>query len=797
MKALPPLIALALFALSAAGAAAQEEQPVSSYFVDATGRARIQVASSPEDYYVLMLRETLPDGPEQAVGMALGGAGTTTLTEGLAAFPKEHYRVLRYPLASPGDQDGDGIDDVTEFKALGQMAPFNASAEVNPKDGTVAIPDRATFEDLSYQGTEVLIDTHLKDLEFVKFYILDANTPKPKVYYMNSVTHRSHGSFARAVGLPGGGGGRPGSQPGHMRGEIVYHPHVPNRSGGMGIYRFEFEPNDRYPFAEVKLGYEVLARSIGILENNWYYYPMPQAALPRYQQEKALYDASRVQVILDKDIFADTRYIALNPAEGYGMLTVMEDPNARPNPRDVVIYAALPNEMPRVAGIITTVPQTPLSHVNLRAIQDGLPNAYIAGALEDEAVKALIGKHVYYRVAADGYQLREASLAEVEAFHAARRPAEPQVPERDLSVQAIADLDTIGFADWRRFGVKAANVATMRLFGFPEGTVPDGYAVPFHFYDAFMSHNGFYDEVRALLTDPEFLGSYDVQEARLKDLRKRIENGEMPDWMLQALAAMQASFGAEQPIRCRSSTNNEDLPGFSGAGLYDSYTHHPDEGHIAKSIKQVYASTWTFRAFDERQYYRVDHFSTAMGVLVHANYENEAANGVGVTRDPIYRSTGTYYLNSQVGENLVTNPDALSVPEEILLGAAPGSGYTIVRPSNQVSAGQQVLSARHLESMRRYLGVILAEFKTLYGETDNPDFAMEVEYKVTAEDVLEFKQARPWVNDSAALEPGATPTAAPGQPTARPTTRPTALPSATPTAGGRRYRLLLPKLGRS
>ena len=94
--------------------------------------------------------------------------------------------------------------------------------------------------------------------------------------------------------------------------------------------------------------------------------------------------------------------------------------------------------------------------------------------------------------------------------------------------------------------------------------------------------------------------------------------------------------------------SNEDLPGFSGAGLYDSYTHHPDEGHIAKSIKQVYASTWTFRAFDERQYYRVDHFQTAMGVLVHANYEGEAANGVGVTTDPIYLTKGTYYLLSLI-----------------------------------------------------------------------------------------------------------------------------------------------------
>ena len=64
----------------------------------------------------------------------------------------------------------------------------------------------------------------------------------------------------------------------------------------------------------------------------------------------------------------------------------------RPNPRDIVIYEALPNEMPRVAGIITTVPQTPLSHVNLRAIQDRVPNAYIEGALQDPIIAGLVGR---------------------------------------------------------------------------------------------------------------------------------------------------------------------------------------------------------------------------------------------------------------------------------------------------------------------------------------------------------------------------------------------------------------------
>lgn len=751
------VLALALLALLPFRASAQaQDVPIAAFTVDVTGRVRVEVASSADSYYVLYYRQDLPAGPEAAVSMALGRDGTTTLTEQLAARPQAHYRVARVPRATPGDIDRDGLDDVTELLDSGRLSPFNPAAAIAPSDGTVSIPDRATFEALSYQGPEVLIDKHLADLEFVKFYLLDMQTENPRVYFMNTVTHRAHGSFARVIGIRQGGGGRgQGDPPGAMRGEIVYHPHVVGPNGGLGVYRFEFEPNDSYAFADVQKAYELFARNMPVLRNDWAYYPMPNAALPRYQREKALFDASRVAIILDADILGKVGYVPLNIAQGYGRLRVM-DLNERPHPRDIVLYEALPNELSRVGGIITTVPQTPLSHVNLRAIQDGVPNAYIAGAREVEAIAGLVGKYVYYRTGQREYEIREASLAEVEAFYAERRPARPQVPVRDLSATSIAPLGDIGFGDWTRFGVKAANVATLGTFGFPEGVIPDGFAVPFSYYDAFMKHNGLYDTVRAMLDDPAFQSDYDVQEARLKVLRDAIEAAEMPQWMLDQLGAMQASFPAGVSIRCRSSTNNEDLPGFSGAGLYDSFTQHPDEGHIEKSIKQVYASLWTFRAFDERQFYRIDHLATAMGVLVHPNYEGEQANGVGVTTDPIHGSANTYYLNTQIGEDLVTNPDELSIPEEILLGAAPGSGYNVVRRSNQVADGQQILSDAHLESMRTYLGAIDKRFRALYRVRPSEPFAMEVEYKVTREGVLAIKQARPWVFDDAAGAVGST-----------------------------------------
>ena len=109
------------------------------------------------------------------------------------------------------------------------------------------------------------------------------------------------------------------------------------------------------------------------------------------------------------------------------------------------------------------------------------------------------------------------------------------------------------------------------------------------------------------------------------------------------------------------------MPGFSGAGLYDSKTQRPDEGHISKSIKQVFASLWNFRAFVERDFYKIDQLSAAMAVLVHPNFSDEQVNGVAVTIDPIYDNPDRYYTNVTLGETSVTNPTGQITPEEILL----------------------------------------------------------------------------------------------------------------------------------
>ena len=608
--------------------------------------------------------------------------------------------------------------------------------QVKFKDGAATIPDRETFEKLSYQGTDVRIDTQLTGIEFVKFQIENTHTQNPQLYFMNTETHRSHGSFMGAAGL--------GRGQGQMRGVLSYRPLFVAPNGEPGVYTFEFNPNDAFPFEEIKLAHDLLVAKMPLLKNRLGYCPL-WGAIDIYNRERALYDAAEFPVYFEDDLYANIGYLPLNQAASYGRLRVLEM-DERPSPRDIVICKTLPNEMPRVAGVITGVRQTPLSHVNLRAIQDKVPNAFIAKAWENKEIASLIGKYVYYKVDADGFEVREATFKEVETHFADLRPPKGQEPTRDLSVTKILLLDDIGFADAAHFGVKTANVATLRTLGFPEGTVPNGFGVPFYFYDTFMKHNGFYVEVEALLRDSEFQNDYDAREAGLKKLRERIEEGEMPTWMMDVVSELQNTFPEGTSLRCRSSTNNEDLPGFSGAGLYDSYTHHPNEGHLSKSIKQVFASLWNFRAFEAREFFRIDHFVTAMGVLVHPNFADELANGVAVTDDVVYQTIGNYYLNTQVGEDLVTNPEGQSVPEEILLDWWDGSNYRVVTNSNQTTDNKRILTREYLLELSRYLAAIHNKFGQLYGPAGRAaNFAMEIEFKITSDGKLSIKQARPWV----------------------------------------------------
>ena len=712
----------------------------------------IEVESTTDDYFVLYVLHHLGGTEIQVpVSVTLGVNGTITLSENLEALPKERYVVEKFSVSDPADIDGDCINDITELANPVSMNPKSSHmTPVNITDGAMEIPDWETFDVLSNQS-------------YLKFVISGMETGDPHIYFINSNTHPNHAGFFDSVTITN-------LTNWVVRGTIFFNVNTTASDGDLGLFTYELYPNNSWPFSATDLAYTMLAANMPIINDNLAQY-IPIFNVEHYQYYADQYNTSRLNVVFEEDLIADLESASMNPAEGYGLLRVMNTDD-RPGIRDVVIYETIPNEVPRVAGIITTAPQTPLSHVNLRAIQDGIPNAFIRDAINNNTkIANLIDTYVHYTVTKQGWKLEPATIVEVNTHHAASRPVGIQIPERDLSVTSIKPLDKIRFNDWDAFGVKAANVAVLGGLGFPDGTVPDGFAIPFYFYDEFMKHNGLYDTVNAMLADADFQTNSDTRELKLKELRKAIKDAETPAWIITKLEKMHAKFPADTSLRYRSSTSNEDLPSFSGAGLYDSKTQDPEETEedgIDKSLKAVYASLWNFRAFAERDFHRVYHPLTAMGVLVHPNYSDELANGVAVSFDPKSGSTDAYYINTQIGEDLITNPDALSIPEEIMLDRSgvrtimittidpespSGSGsvpveiptYSVLGTSNHMPPWALLLNNQQLGQMRHHLTVIHDTFKDLYGIGPDEQFAMEIEFKITSEDVLAIKQARPWV----------------------------------------------------
>jgi hypothetical protein len=482
------------------------------------------------------------------------------------------------------------------------------------------------------------------------------------------------------------------------------------------------------------------------------YHPSGAIQEELYETEQDEYEAKSISVVTTETIFENIEYSPLNLGVGFGRLRVMVGSSSQPpSLRDIVIFRALPNDLNHVAGILSEEPQTPLSHVNLRAKQNDTPNAFLRNASNHPQIKPLLDQIIRFEVKPDAIDVRAATASEMEQHLDAQRPDQIQYPPLDLSHKEIIDLDSVGHENLNSIGAKAANLAELREILEP-GLVPSGFAVPFSFYDQFMRANGFDDEINTMIEDDSFVSDDVVRADRLRDLRRRIKRAYLPVEVRNKLGEMNTKFPGHVTPRCRSSTNNEDLVGFNGAGLYDSFTHREDEGHIEKSIKQVWASLWNFRAFEERSFYRIDHRKTAMGVLVHPNFDDELANGVALTKNIYFPGFAGFYVSVQVGEALVTNPEPNDVSEEFLIlqeaNTASGNKWEIIqiRRSSRVKPGENVMSEKHRSELIDQMELIQKHFKSVYNAQNDDNFAMDIEFKITADSKLVIKQARPWVD---------------------------------------------------
>jgi pyruvate,water dikinase len=487
---------------------------------------------------------------------------------------------------------------------------------------------------------------------------------------------------------------------------------------------------------------------------------------------------------------ADVEYEAYNTGAAYGTLrlyTLEELAKATKEGafgyQDILVISEAPSDLERVvSGIVTGTRQGDLSHLNVRSLARGTPNCYVADP--HDALADYADTLVRFECGESDYSVAPTTQAEAEAWWESIRPDPVEICEPDLETTALIGLlelptDTAEQrTDYRcTYGTKGTNLATLYQ-RIDSDYQFSGFLIPFAWYDRFMQsttwtvdlgqgegEHTFAETITAWHQDDAFLTDASVRRARLEDLRDAIEAAPMDPELIAALGAEILKVWGDETamVRFRSSSNAEDGVDFSGAGLYRSKTAcladsldddedgpsicDPDkdeEDTLEEALGKVWASLWNMRAWDERDWYGIDHSRAAMGILVNDRSKDEQANAVAFTGNPTSEGDDRYLINAQEGELEVVSADPGVFPERILVTVTGGEVTEIDRISES-SETSEVLTDAEIEALSDVLTQCSATYPNDYEIPEGRDLLWDTEWKITSQGQLVIKQIRPYL----------------------------------------------------
>lgn len=379
--------------------------------------------------------------------------------------------------------------------------------------------------------------------------------------------------------------------------------------------------------------------------------------------------------VLQDELNRNQTYLALNTGSAIGRIHIIDklDDTVEIGDNEIVVLKELPLTLPPVRGIIVAKPSSPLSHVNILAKGWNVPNVYIKDA--DKLFRSY--DTYWYKL---GAKMDDYNLEPVEKGSELPPSPDEQVPPADLKTTKLAGLREMRAADSIRYGSKSANLGEMlnaRLVGL---TIPDGFTVPFYWYSKFMKDNGF-DKVIDDLTDNDvFVHNPKVRRQKLEEFRTSIQNGKFdPELRAEIIRRWKTQLGG-RPVFVRSSSNSEDLPNFSGAGLYSSVPNVVAEDKLIEAVKKVWASLWKFEAYEARVRNYVSQSAVYMSALIQVGIDMDKG-GVMITKDPFDdRNKNAVYISAVCGHNSKV-VDNVGIPEQILFN--PKSNSVVVMTLSQ------------------------------------------------------------------------------------------------------------------
>jgi hypothetical protein len=540
---------------------------------------------------------------------------------------------------------------------------------------------------------------------------------KNKIYYVNSQKYRFHKDFLLANYLVARGGDV--YETIYIRQDRRFIVGTVAWQKTVEKFTFELYEGDLASAELIKLAYDEI--------NETFFADVSYK--PNSSRQDDATAALGISRVTADEIQKNQEYLALNTGKAVGRIHIIEklDDTVEIGDNEILILKELPLNLPPVRGIIVAKPSTPLSHVNILAKGWGIPNVYIKDA--DKLFKELDTFVVELEANLTDYNIKRADLDAIKEKFLS--PDETVAPS-NLTVMKLAALRQMRKKDSIVYGAKSANLGEMMNARIPTLLVPDGFTVPFHWYDRFMRENKFNDRIDEFLDNLDFVHNPRVRRQRLEEFRAQIQAGEFDAQLRAEIIAKWKTQLRGQPVFVRSSSNAEDLPNFSGAGLYSSVANVRGEEEIIKAVKKVWSSLWNFDAYEARVRNYVNQREVYMSALIQVGV-NMQSGGVLITKDPfdpenenavyvaaVWGHNEGITANKFVPEQVLYNPKSnaiqiltLSQQESILKFGEDGD----LIETNEEAPPRRVLTDRNVRELVRVAGQI----KRIFGGVKEQD----------------------------------------------------------------------------
>lgn len=526
------------------------------------------------------------------------------------------------------------------------------------KNALLKITSQADFDSIGrtyHQGTPYALPHTM--------FVIDRKNNN-KIYYVNSQKFRFHKDFLYATGLAAIGtdiykAAYFAEDRRFIVGTIAWQKTVEK-------WTWELWEGDLANAEHIKTANEVINKSFF---EKVYYKPNS------IRQEDASANIGFERITQD-ELNKNQEYLPLNTGTAIGRVHIIDklDDTVEIGANEIIILKELPVSLPPVAGIIVAKPSTPLSHINILAKGWNIPNVYIKDA--DKLFKEWDEKWIKFEASLTKYEFKFADNTVLNQI----KPPDIREAPANLTIKKLTGLREMRKKDSIAFGSKSANLGEMLFAKLPGFTVPDGFTVPFYWYDKFMKDNGFDRIIDEYMDENDFVHNPRIRRQKLEAFRNKIQSGTFDeDLKKQIIQKWKTQLGGKS-VFVRSSSNSEDLPNFSGAGLYSSVPNVKEEEKLIEAVKKVWASLWKFEAYEARVRNYVDQQSVYMSALIQLSVDMQKG-GVMISKDPFDdENKNAVYISVVCGHNSKI-PDNNGIPEQILVN--PRSNAVIVMTLSQ------------------------------------------------------------------------------------------------------------------